>query len=47
MVYIVRNLTYESCREESVDAVRLQNCFRELRKRASDKKNEKGTHPVI
>lgn len=29
-------------REESVDAVRLQNCLRELRKRASDKKNEKG-----
>eukprot|EP01122_Echinamoeba_exundans_P002663 TRINITY_DN1261_c0_g2_i1.p1 TRINITY_DN1261_c0_g2~~TRINITY_DN1261_c0_g2_i1.p1 ORF type:complete len:405 (+),score=119.65 TRINITY_DN1261_c0_g2_i1:57-1271(+) len=29
-------------KEESVDTVRLQNCFRELRKRASDKKNEKG-----
>jgi diphosphomevalonate decarboxylase len=29
-------------REESMDAKRLQNCLRELRKRASDKVNEKG-----
>jgi len=37
----------DSIREEKIDSVRLQNCFRELRKIASDKKNEKGPSGLI